>query len=70
MSILVIAEHDGQRVRAGTLNAVTAAQKIGGDIALLIAVVTRNASDKVIWSSWPRPNHDLSFRLIFETLMP
>jgi electron transfer flavoprotein alpha subunit len=37
MSILVIAEHDGAHLKSGTLNAVTAAQKIGGDIALLVA---------------------------------
>jgi electron transfer flavoprotein alpha subunit len=37
MSILVIAEHDGQHIRPATLNTVAAAQKIGGDIALLVA---------------------------------
>jgi electron transfer flavoprotein alpha subunit len=37
MSILIVAEHDGQQVKSGTLNAVTAGVAIGGDIALLIA---------------------------------
>ena len=33
MSILVIAEHDNASLKAATLNAVTAAVKIGGDIS-------------------------------------
>jgi electron transfer flavoprotein alpha subunit len=37
MSILVIAEHDHQSIRAATLNAVGAAAKIGGDITVLVA---------------------------------
>jgi electron transfer flavoprotein alpha subunit len=37
MSILIVAEHDGQQVKSATLNAVTAGVAIGGDIALLIA---------------------------------
>jgi electron transfer flavoprotein alpha subunit len=37
MTILVIAEHDGARLKAATLNTVAAAQKIGGDIHLLVA---------------------------------
>ena len=37
MAILVLAEHDNQKVREGTLHAVTAAGKIGGDVHLLIA---------------------------------
>ena len=37
MTILVIAEHDNQSLKAATLNTVTAAQKIGGDIHVLIA---------------------------------
>ena len=37
MSILVIAEHDHQSLKAATLNTVAAAQKIGGDIHLLVA---------------------------------
>ena len=31
MTILVIAEHDHQSLKAATLNTVAAAQKIGGD---------------------------------------
>ena len=37
MSVLVIAEHDGARLKPGFLNTVAAAKKIGGDIAVLIA---------------------------------
>ena len=37
MSILVIAEHDNNALKADTLKTVAAAQKIGGDINLLVA---------------------------------
>jgi len=37
VTILVIAEHDNASVKAATLNTVAAAQKIGGDIHVLIA---------------------------------
>ncbi len=37
MAILVIAEHDNTALKAATLNTVAAAQKIGGDIHLLVA---------------------------------
>lgn len=37
MSILVIAEHDNQTLNSATLNVVAAAQKIGGDITVLVA---------------------------------
>ncbi|SAL65301.1 electron transfer flavoprotein subunit alpha/beta [Caballeronia arvi] len=37
MTILVIAEHDNQTLKAATLNTVAAAAKIGGDIHVLIA---------------------------------
>jgi electron transfer flavoprotein alpha subunit len=37
MATLVIAEHDNHGVRAGTLNAVTAAAKCGGDVCVLVA---------------------------------
>ncbi|MGB7500924.1 MAG: electron transfer flavoprotein subunit alpha/FixB family protein, partial [Azonexus sp.] len=37
MTILVIAEHDHQSLKAATLNTVAAAQKIGGEIHVLIA---------------------------------
>lgn len=36
MTILVIAEHNNQTLSKGTLSTVTAAQKIGGDIHLLV----------------------------------
>ena len=37
MSILVIAEHDNQALKAATLNTITAATRLGGDISLLVA---------------------------------
>src|SRR5687767_16040623 len=37
MAILVVAEHDNKSVRKATLNAVAAAQKLGGDIHILVA---------------------------------
>ena len=37
MSVLVLAEHDNKSIRKATLNAVAAAQKIGGDIEVLVA---------------------------------
>ena len=37
MTILVIAEHDQQSLKAATLNTVAAAQKIGGEIHVLVA---------------------------------
>ncbi|HEY4753774.1 MAG TPA: FAD-binding protein [Candidatus Limnocylindrales bacterium] len=37
MSILVIAEHDNASLKAATLNAVTAAAKLGGEVHVLVA---------------------------------
>jgi electron transfer flavoprotein alpha subunit len=37
MSILIIAEHDNSSLKPATLNSVTAAKAIGGDIAILVA---------------------------------
>jgi electron transfer flavoprotein alpha subunit len=37
MSILIVADHDNATLKAATLHAVTAAQKIGGDIHVLVA---------------------------------
>ncbi len=37
MTILVIAEHDNQSLRGSTLNTVTAASEIGGDIHVMVA---------------------------------
>ena len=46
MSILVIADHDNQTIRGATLNTVAAAQKIGGDIHVLVAGANaRGAAD-------------------------
>ena len=37
MTTLVVAEHDNQSIKAATLNAVTAAAKIGGPVHVLVA---------------------------------
>src|SRR6476646_2317206 len=37
MAILVLAEHDNKSVKKATLNTVAAAQKLGGDIHVLVA---------------------------------
>src|SRR4030095_10345664 len=37
MTILLIADHDNAALKAATLNAVTAAAKIGGDLHILVA---------------------------------
>ena len=37
MSVLVIAEHDNATLKGATLNTVTAATKIGGDVVVLVA---------------------------------
>ncbi|MGE0716265.1 MAG: electron transfer flavoprotein subunit alpha/FixB family protein [Alphaproteobacteria bacterium] len=37
MSVLVLAEHDGSALKPATLNAVTAAKAVGGDVHLLVA---------------------------------
>ena len=44
MTILVIAEHDQQSLKAATLNTVAAARKIGGDIHVLVAGSSRNGA--------------------------
>ena len=37
MAVLVVAEHDNKSIRKATLNAVAAAQKLGGDLHVLVA---------------------------------
>ncbi|ROT44970.1 electron transfer flavoprotein subunit alpha/FixB family protein [Pusillimonas sp. NJUB218] len=37
MSVLVIAEHDNAQLKGATLNVIAAAQKIGGDVHVLVA---------------------------------
>ena len=37
MAVLVLADHDGKSIRKATLNTVAAAQKIGGDLHMLVA---------------------------------
>ncbi len=43
MAILVVAEHDNKSIKKATLSTVAAAQKIGGDIHVLVA--GHNAGD-------------------------
>ena len=37
MSVLLVAEHDNSKLKPFTLNAITAASKIDGDVHVLIA---------------------------------
>ncbi len=37
MSVLVLAEHDNKEIKPSTLNTVTAAAKLGGDVVVLVA---------------------------------
>ena len=37
MAVLVLAEHDNKQIRKATLNTVAAAQKLGGDVHVLVA---------------------------------
>ena len=46
MTILIIAEHDHTALKGATLNTVTAAQKIGGDIHMLVAGHNAQAAAK------------------------
>ena len=43
MTALVIAEHDNQSIKGATLNTVTAAAQLGGDVHVLVA--GSNAAD-------------------------
>lgn len=58
MAILVIAEHNNRTLASATLNTVTAAQKIGGDIHILVAgqdcqaVATAAASISGVTQVW------------------
>lgn len=70
MAILVYAEHDNKELKKATLNIVTAASKIGGDITVLVAgsgcdAVAQQASQvagvsKVICVSNPALEHQLA----------
>ena len=44
MAILILADHDNASLKAATLNTVTAAQKIGGDIHVLVAGANAGAA--------------------------
>ena len=45
MTALVIAEHDNAHIKAATLNTVTAAGKLGGDVHVLVAGAGCSAAD-------------------------
>jgi electron transfer flavoprotein alpha subunit len=75
MSILIVADHDNATLKPATLHAVTAAQKIGGDIHVLVAGSgARPAADaaakvagvaKVLLAEAPALEHQLA-----ETVAP
>ena len=44
MTVLVIAEHDNNSIKAATLNVVTAAKAIGGDVHVLVAGANAGAA--------------------------
>ena len=70
MAILIIAEHDNSSLKAATLNSVTAAQQIGGDIHMLVAgsncqAVAEQAAkiagiEKVLLADNPAYSHSLA----------
>lgn len=70
MTILVVAEHDNATLKGGTLNAITAATKIGGDIHVLVAgkdckpaaeaVAKAAGVSKVLLADAPHYNHELA----------
>lgn len=70
MAILVYAEHDNKELKKATLNTVTAASKIGGDVVVLVAgsgceAVAEQAAkvagvSKVLCASSPALEHQLA----------
>lgn len=70
MSILVIAEHDNASIKGATLNTVEAANKIGGDVHILVAGENCNGAaeaaakiagaSKVLVADAPYYNHELA----------
>jgi electron transfer flavoprotein alpha subunit len=70
MSVLVIAEHDNASIKKATLNTVTAAGRIGGDIHILVAGKDCNGAaqaaakvagvSKVLVADAPQYNHELA----------
>ncbi len=73
MSILIVAEHDNTSLKPATLNAVTAAGQLGGDIAVLVAGADCSAAAqaaakvagvaKVLCADAPEYAHDLAENL-------
>jgi electron transfer flavoprotein alpha subunit len=53
MAALVIAEHDNQSIRGGTLNAVAAAVRCGGDVTVLVAGAAIAGVSKVLVADAP-----------------
>lgn len=70
MSVLVIAEHNNEAIKGATLNTVTAAGKIGGDIHVLVvgegcsgaadAAAKIEGVSKVLVADAPHYNHELA----------
>lgn len=75
MAILVIAEHNNRTLASTTLNTVTAAQKIGGDIHILVAgqdcqaVATTAASISGVTQVWLSESPDYA-QVLAERLTP
>lgn len=75
MAILVIAEHNNRTLASATLNTVTAAQKIGGDIHILVAgqdcqaVATAAASISGVTQVWLSESPDYA-QALAEQLTP
>ena len=73
MSILIVAEHDNASLKPATLNTVTAAGQLGGDIAVLVAGAGCSAAAqaaaevagvaKVLCADAPEYGHDLAENL-------
>lgn len=82
MSILILAEHDNSEIKSATLNTITAAKKIGGEVHVLIvgancAAAAQNAAkingvNKVIKADAPNLEHPLAeeIALILVALAP
>ena len=73
MSVLLIAEHDNSELKPFTLNAITAASKIDGDVHVLVAgancenvtkeVASVSLVKKVLWCDSPNYQNYLDWVL-------
>mgnify|MGYP000570720931 CR=1 FL=1 len=49
MTILVVAEHDNASLKGATLNTISAAAKLGGDVVILVAGSGAGAAAEAAW---------------------